>query len=59
MPVSAIVSVALAIAAKAPAIYEDLKFLIETIASGATPTEEQLQKVRDIINQHEIKIDNA
>ena len=59
MPVSALVSIAVALASKAPAIYNDLKFLIETIASGKAPSADDLQKVRDIINQHEIDIDKA
>lgn len=59
MPVTAIVPIALALAAKAPEIYSDLKEVIELIASGKAPTADQLQKLKDIIAKHELDIDNA
>lgn len=59
MPIGTIVSVVLALVAKAPEIYEDAKFLIETLASGKEPTPEQLQKIKDIIAKNEIAIDKA
>lgn len=59
MPVTSLVPIILALVAKAPEIYEDAKFLIETLASGKEPTPEQLTKIRDIVAKNEIAIDKA
>ena len=58
MNLTTVGTLAIALAEKAPGIYDDIKYLIELLIAGKAPTADDLAKINKIMADNELTIDS-